>query len=183
MRDAAHRSSAASAPKNAITPQGLRTILISRLETASTPPQKTSVAAGPNALPAGTAKARAPPVLLGPADRLRPLNLHVRPGRAVEERRPQLTPAALEPEPREVGEVLGPLARNGRDGGHGSHDGGRSCRRSRRPAAALRTEEEPLVEEVGVRAGGRVHDRVRPVDDLELVTRPTPRVRRPRCWL
>ena len=33
-------------------------------------------------------------------------------------------------------------------------------------------EEEPLAVEVRVRAGGRVHDRVRPADDLELVTAP-----------
>ena len=52
---------------------------------------------------------------LRPGDRLRPLRLQVRAGRAVEERRLELAPAALEVDPRERRAGLGRVARDRRD--------------------------------------------------------------------
>ena len=94
--------------------------------------QKKSVAAVPNALPTGTRKALIAPALR-PRDRLRPLRLQVRAGRAVEEGRLELAPAPLEADPRELARrrrgSLGIVSTAGRRSSCGPR-----CRRSRRPA-------------------------------------------------
>ena len=105
------------------------------------------------------------------ADGLGPRRLEVGAGRAVEERLLQLTPATLEPNPREQGAGLGRLARDR------PHDGSDLEARSRRVVAAdtllgRAAEIERRLEEVRVRPGRRVHDRVRPVDELELLLAP-----------
>ena len=132
--------------------------------------QKKSVAAVPNTLSGRDGEALVAPALR-PRDRLRPLRLQVRAGRAVEERRLELAPAALEVDPRELGRAcagsLGIVATAGR----------RSSVRAGRVVAAdallgRAAEEQRLVEEVRVRAGRRVHDRMRPVDEVELVVAP-----------
>ena len=125
---------------------------------------------GPEHAAGGDGEALVAPALR-PRDRLRPLRLQVRPGRAVEERRLELAPAALEVDPRELGSGLSRIARD---------------RRDRRAELVVRTgrvvaadallcrapEEQPRVEEVRVRAGRRVDDRVGAVDELELVVAP-----------
>ena len=108
---------------------------------------------------------------LRPRDRLRPLRLQVRAGRAVEERRLELAPAALEVDPRELGTSLSRIARDRRD------------RRAKVVVRAGRVvaadallggaaEEQAFVVEVRVRAGRRVHDRMGAVDEVELVVAP-----------
>ena len=57
VRDAAQKSRRTAAAKNAATPSGFRLIRTSSVEPIATASQKTVVAAGPNASPAGTAYA------------------------------------------------------------------------------------------------------------------------------
>ena len=108
---------------------------------------------------------------LRPRDRLRPLRLQVRAGRAVEEGRLELAPAALEVDPRELGGSSRGIARDRRD------------RRAQVVVRAVRVvaadallgrapEEQPVPVEVRVRARRRVHDRVGAVDEVELVVSP-----------
>ncbi len=106
--------------------------------------------------------------VLGPFDRRRPLRLHVGAGRPVEERLLELAPPSLEGDPREgVGRRSG-IAGDGQDG------------RPDLPVRAARVvaadpglgraaEVEGLRELVRVRSGRRVDDRMRAVDDLELL--------------
>ena len=105
--------------------------------------------------------------VLRPADGLRPLRLQVRPGGTVEERRLELAPAALERDPGEVGPGLGRVARDDLVRRPGDQAGISSVVA---PDAlrARRAEVQRRSVEVGVRAVGRVDDRVRPVHALEL---------------
>lgn len=58
VREAAQKRSRTTAAKKAATPSGFRLIRTSSVEPIATASQKTVVAAGPNASPAGTANAR-----------------------------------------------------------------------------------------------------------------------------
>ena len=115
------------------------------------------------------------PPALRPGHRLGPLLFQVGAGRPVEERILELTPAALVGDPRQ---------------------GGARCRRLARDRDHLRLElevraagvvaadallagaadVEGRVEEVRVRAGGRIDDRPAPVDELELLVAPVRRL-------
>ena len=112
--------------------------------------------------------------VLRPRDRLGPLRLQVGPGRAVEERLLELPPAALEVDPREC---LAGRLRVARNRHHGRAQ--LTVRAARVVAAdaglGRAAEVERLGELVRVRAGARVDDRVRPVDELELVVVPSRR--------
>src|SRR4029077_18943637 len=124
----------------------------------------------PEHAPGGDGEALVAPVLR-PRDRLRPLRLQVRPGRAVEERGLELAPAALEVDPRELGPGLSRIARDRRD--RWAELVVRAGRVVAADALLCRApEEQPGVEEVRVGAGRRVHDRVCAVDELELVVAP-----------
>ena len=112
---------------------------------------------------------RAPAV--GPGDRLGPLRLQVRAGRAVVERRLQLAPAPLERDPRERLRGGRGVARNR------LHDRPELVVRPEGVVAAharLRraAEVERGVVLVRVASGGGVDDGVRSVDELELVVAP-----------
>ena len=108
---------------------------------------------------------------LGPRDRLRPLRLQVRPGRAVEEGRLALAPAALEGDPRERARGRSRVARDRLDGG--AQLDVRAAGVVAADAGLGRAAEvERLRELVRVRARGGVDDRVRAVDELELVLAP-----------
>ena len=126
--------------------------------------------ARPEHAPAGNGVAAGAPAVR-PLDRRRPLGLQVRPRRPVEEGRAQLAPAALERDPRERLPRLGRVAR---DRPHDRPDvEGRPARVVAADALLGRAPEvERLVEEVRVRAGGRMHDGMRAVDALELVVVP-----------
>ena len=105
------------------------------------------------------------------SDGLGPLCLEVRAGRAVVERLLQLAPASLERDPRERLRSRGGVARNR------LHDGPDLVVRPEGVVAAdprvrRAAEVEGGAELVRVAAGGRVDDRVRPVDELELLVAP-----------
>ena len=111
------------------------------------------------------------PPAVGPLDRRRPLRLQVRPRRAVEERRLQLAPAPLERDPR-VGAAGGVgVARDRLDVGP-ELDVRAAGVVAADPGLGRAADVERLRELVRVRAGGRVDDRVRPVDDLQLLLAP-----------
>ena len=107
----------------------------------------------------------------GPFHRRRPLRLHVRAGRPVEEGLLELAPAPLERDPRVR---LGRSRRVARDRPHDRPELAVRSLRVVTSDAGLRgaAEIERRRVLVGVRAGGRVDDRVRAVDDLELVVAP-----------
>ncbi len=108
---------------------------------------------------------------VGPFDRRRPLRLQVRPRRAVEERRLELAPPALERDPR-VGAAGGVgVARDRLDVGT-ELDVRAAGVVAADPGLGRAADVERLRELVRVRAGGGVDDRVRPVDDLELLLAP-----------
>ncbi len=101
------------------------------------------------------------------ADRLGPAVLGVRAGRPVVERLLALPPPPLEGDPRELDSCGGRIA--GDDGDNGTHVVGRAAGViAAEPLLAGRAEVEGVVVVVGVRAGGRVHDWMSAVDDLEL---------------
>ena len=108
---------------------------------------------------------------VGPLDRLRPLALEVRTGRAVVERALELAPTPLEADPGKRSARGGRLARDR------LHDRSHIERRPSRVVAAdtLRggaAEIERLVVEVRVRTRGYMDDWVPAVDELELVALP-----------
>ena len=106
-----------------------------------------------------------------PLERLGPLPLQVRASRTVVERPLELAPPTLEPDPGKRGTCFGPVRRNG------PHD--RSNVR-RGPSGVVATnslrgraaEIERLTEEVRVRTGRDMHDRMGAVDELELAVIP-----------
>ena len=111
------------------------------------------------------------PPALRPADRLGPLGLEVRPGRAVVERLLELAPAALEADPRER------LARRGRVARDRDHRRAQVDVRAAGVVAAdallgRAADVQRLVEEVRVRARGREDDRARTPTRCELVVAP-----------
>ena len=110
---------------------------------------------------------------VGPRDRLRPLRLQVRAGRAVEERLLQLSPSPLERDPRICGLGGRTIAR---DGLHSRRE--LPVRPLRVVAADTGLGGAPEPERrrvlVRVRAGGRVDDRV--------ASRRRPRAGRPPTW-
>ena len=109
--------------------------------------------------------------VLGPRDRLRPLRLQVRAGRPVEERLLQLTPAPLEARSTGTPPRGGRIARDRHDGG--SQLAVRAAGVVAPDARVGRAAEVQRRRElVRVRAGRRVRDRMRPVDDLELLVAP-----------
>ena len=106
-----------------------------------------------------------------PLDRMRPLVLHVRARGPVEERLLELAPAPLERDPGEGALRRGRVARDR------LHDRLQLAMRPERVVAAdSRVGGAAQVERggelVGVRAGGRVDDGMRAVDDLELLVAP-----------
>ena len=101
------------------------------------------------------------------ADRLGPAVLGVRAGRSVVERLLALPPSPLEAEPGELGQGGRRIA--GDDGDGGTHVVGRAAGVvAAEPLLAGRAEVERVVVVVGVRSGGRMHDGMSAVDDLEL---------------
>ena len=90
---------------------------------------------------------------------------------AVEEGRLELAPAPLEPDPRERADGGGAVAGDRHHGGVDDETrvSGVVAPDPLRPG---RPEIQRLVEEAGMRARGRIHDRVRAADDLELVVAP-----------
>ena len=108
---------------------------------------------------------------LGPRDGLGPLCLEVRAGRAVVERLLQLAPASLERDPRVRLRSRGRVARNR------LHDGLDLLVRpegvvAAHPRVRRAAEVEGGAELVRVAARRGVYDRVRPVDELELLVTP-----------
>ena len=121
--------------------------------------------------PAGRHRIASVPPALGPRDRLRPLGLQIRAGRAVEERLLELAPPSLEVDPRERGHRRRSVARDRR------HRRANFAVRAARvvapdPGLGGTAEVEGLGELVRVRARGGVDDRVRLVDDVELLVAP-----------
>ena len=142
-----------------------------RREPPPTAPQKKSVAAGPEARcrPGPCSSGRASPrdQVIGSVHCV----FRFGPGRAVEERGLQLAPAALEPIHGNAARAAVRVARDR------LHAGPHVERRAARVVAAdaLRgraAEVQRLAVEVRVRAGGRVDDRMRAVDELELGVAP-----------
>ncbi len=108
---------------------------------------------------------------LGPGDGLRPLRLQVGAGGAVEESALELAPAALVVDPG-IGVLGGVRVARDRDHGRPQVDGRSARVVAADPLLGRAAQIEPFLVEVGVRAGGRVDDGVRPVHDLELVLAP-----------
>ena len=145
----------------------------------ATAPQKKSVAPRPERTAAGHRDAPVAPVL-GPADRLGPLLLQVGPGRAVEERRLQLAPAAAELDPGKRPAGRRGIARDRVDDGPDRPASAPACRRSRRPRTpscrgrAPRRRSSRASRRPGARPGG-CRRRARACG------RPSPPARRPRA--
>ena len=111
------------------------------------------------------------PPALRPLDRMGPLRLEIRPGRAVEERPLELAPASLERDPGKRPLGCPGVARNG------LHDGSEGDVRPARvvapdPCLGGASEVEGLRVLVRMRPGGRVDDRMRSIDERELVVVP-----------
>ena len=116
--------------------------------------------------------------VLGPGDRLRPLRLQVRAGRAVEERLLELAPATFERDPGIRGLGGGPVARDRHDA-RGELAVWARVSSQPTPASAELPEPERIAVLVGVGAGGRINDRTI-VHELELLVAPrrhAPRLR------
>ena len=162
--------SAASAPRTSNVNPGLRSSWTRPLEPVSTALQKKSVAPVPNSAARRDRVALVPPAL-GPHERLGPLRLQVRAGGAVEERLLQLTPAPFVGDPRERGPGRVRVARDRR---HGRAELGVRAASvvAADPGLGRAAQVQGVGELVGMRAGSRIDDRVRPVDDPELVVAP-----------